>query len=225
MTKKEKIILKAEVRQVFGKKVKKLRKEGLVPANVFGKNFKSQAVTINLKDFKKVYKKVKETGLLYLEIGKENLPVLITSVQKDPVTSKILHVDFKKVDLTQKTQAEVPIELVGQSPAVLEKGGVLLTLTSSLLVEALPQEIPQSIKIDISTLKDIGQEIKVADLSPSSTYQILTEKGKVIVSIVAHKEESITPETQPTTTPEIITEKKEGEKEKKEEAKTQTQTS
>jgi len=224
MIKKEKTILKAEIRQVFGKRVKKLRKEGLIPANIFGKDFKSKAITINAKEFAKVYKKVKETGVLYLKIEKETLPVLIASVQKHPVTHQILHVDFKKVDLTQKTQAEVPVEIVGQAPAVLEKGGVLLTLTQSLLVEALPEEIPQSIKVDISTLKDIGQEIKVANLPTSSTYQILTEKEKVIVSAVAHKEESVTPETQPTTAPEIITEKKESEKETKEEPKTQTQT-
>jgi large subunit ribosomal protein L25 len=224
MIKKEKTILKAEIRQVFGKKVKKLRKKGFIPANIFGKDFKSKAITIDAKEFAKVYKKVKETGVLYLEIEKETLPVLIASVQKHPVTHQLLHVDFKKVDLTQKTQAEVPVEIVGQAPAVLEKGGVLLTLTQSLLVEALPEEIPQSIKIDISILKDIGQEIKVANLPTSSTYQILTEKEKVIVSAVAHKEESVTPETQPTTAPEIITEKKESEKETKEEAKNQTQT-
>jgi large subunit ribosomal protein L25 len=224
MIKKEKTILKAEIRKFFGKKVKKLRKEGLIPANIFGKDFKSKAITINAKEFAKVYKKVKETGVLYLEIEKETLPVLIASVQKHPVTHQLLHVDFKKVDLTQKTQAEVPVEIIGQAPAVLEKGGVLLTLTQNLLVEALPEEIPQSIKVDISTLKDIGQEIKVANLPTSSTYQILTEKEKVIVSVVAHKEESVTPETQPMTAPEIITEKKESEKETKEEPKTQTQT-
>jgi len=225
MTKKEKTILKAEIRQVFGKKVKKLRKQGLIPANVFGKDFKSQAITISAKDFIKIYKKVKETGVLYLEIGKETLPVLITSVQKHPVTHNILHVDFKKVDLTQKTQAEVPVEIVGQSPAVSEKGGILLTLTNSLLIEALPEEIPHSIKVDVSNLSEIGQEIKVADLPSASTYQIITEKEKVIVSVVAHKEESITPETQPKETPEIITEKKETTQEVKEEEKNKAQTS
>ncbi len=122
MIKKEKTILKAEIRQVFGKKVKKLRKEGFIPANIFGKDFKSKAINIDAKEFAKVYKKVKETGVLYLEIEKENLPVLIASVQKHPVTHQLLHVDFKKVDLTQKTQAEVPVEIVGQAPAVLEKG-------------------------------------------------------------------------------------------------------
>jgi len=222
MIKKEKTILKGEMREIFGKKLKNLRKQGFIPANIFGKDIKSQSITIINKEFIKVYKKIKATGVLHLEIGKQTFPVLINSVQKHPITHQILHVDFKKVDLTQKTQAEVPVETVGQSPAVLEKGGVLLTLTPSLVVEALPEEIPPSIKIDISTLKDIGQEIKVADLAPSSNYQIITEKEKVIVSVIAHKEESITPEKQLTTNPEIITEKKEEEKENKEESKTQS---
>jgi len=218
---KEKIILKTEPRNLLGKKVKKLRKTGSVPANIFGKNFSSKAITVNLKEFTKVYKKVKETGLLYLEVDKQSLPVLIHQIQEHPVKNLILHVDFKKVDLTEKTQTEVPIEIVGQSPAVVEKAGVLLTLTDRLLIEALPQQIPQSIKIDISNLKEIGQEIKVADLPTSTTYQIKTEKEKVIVSVVAHKEESITPETQPVAAPEIITEKKTEEEQAKEGAPTQ----
>mgnify|MGYP000685405082 CR=1 FL=1 len=205
---KEKITLKFQQRNDFGKKVKKLRKTGLVPANIFGKNFSSKAITINLKEFTNVYKKVKETGLLYLETDKEALPVLIHQIQKHPVNNLILHVDFKKVDLTEKTQTEVPIEIVGQSPAVTEKAGVLLKLTDKLLIEALPEKIPQSIKVDIGGLKEIGQEIKVADLEISNDYQIKTEKEKVIISVVAHKEQSTAPETQSVTAPEIITEKK-----------------
>jgi ribosomal protein L25, Ctc-form len=219
---KEKISLKAEPRNVFGKKTKQLRRLGLIPANIFGKNFPSKAITVNLKEFTKVYKKVKETGLLYLEVDKQSLPVLIHQIQKHPVQNLILHVDFKKVDLTEKTQTEVPIEIVGQSPAVTEKAGVLLTLTDRLLIEALPQQIPQSITIDISNLKEIGQEIKVADLPTSTTYQIKTEKEKVIVSVVAHKEESVTPETQPVAAPEIITEKKTEEEQVKEGTPTQS---
>jgi len=218
---KEKIIIKAETRNFLGKKVKKLRRQGLIPANIFGKDFKSKAITINLKDFITAYKKVKETGLLYLELEKESLPVLIHQVQKHPVNDSFLHIDFKKVDLKQKTQTEVPVEIVGQSLAVSEKGGVLLTLTNRLLIEALPEEIPPSIKVDISNLKEIGQEIKVADLPSSTTYQIKTEKEKVIVSVVAHKEESIAPETQPVAAPEIITEKKTEEEQTKEGTPTQ----
>jgi len=211
---KEKIIFKVEPRKIFGKKIKKLRREGLIPGNIFGKNFSSKAITINLKEFTKIYRKLKETGLLYLELDQEKLPVLIHQVQKHPVKGSFLHVDFKKVDLKEKTQTEVPVEIIGESPAVSEKNAILLTLMDHLLIEALPEEIPQSIKVDISNLKEIGQEIKVSDLPKNSSYEIRTEKEKVIVSVVAHKEESIAPETQPVTAPEIITEKKTGEEQK-----------
>ena len=194
---KEKINLKAEPRNILGRKVKKLRKTGLVPANIFGRNFSSKSITINLKEFTNVYKKLKETGLLYLEVDNENLPVLVHKIQKHPLKNLILHIDFKKVDLTEKTQTEVPIEITGQSPAVTEKAGVLLTFTNRLLIEALPQNIPQSIKVDISGLKEIGQKIKVSDLPNSDDYQIKTEKEKVIISVTSHKEENTTPENQP----------------------------
>jgi len=219
---KEKITLKAESRKLFGKKVKKLRKTGLIPANIFGKDFSSTAITVNLKEFTKVYKKVKQTGVLYLEIDKKILPVLVNQIQRHPIKNLILHIDFKKVNLTEKTQTEVPVELIGQAPAVTEKAGVLLTLTNRLLVEALPQEIPQSIKVDLGSLKEIGQEIKVADLPISTTYQIKTEKEKVIVAVVAHKEESTAPETQTIAAPEIITEKKTEEEPQKESTPTQS---
>jgi large subunit ribosomal protein L25 len=195
MKKTEKIILKAEPRQIFGKKLNSLRKKGLIPANIYGQNFKSQAVTINFKDFIKVYKQAKETKVVYLELKEEKIPVLIKNIQRHPVNDLILHVDFRKIDLKQKIETEVPVVIIGESPAVVEKKGVLLTQLSTLMVSALPEEIPSEIKVDISNLKEIGQEIKVADLAKSSTYEIKTPFEKVIVSIIAHKEESVTPET------------------------------
>lgn len=195
MKKTEKIILKAEPRQIFGKKLNSLRKKGLIPANIYGQNFKSQAITINFRDFLKVYKQVKETKVVYLELKEEKIPVLIKNIQRHPVNDLILHVDFRKIDLKQKIETEVPVVIIGESPAVVEKKGVLLTQLNSLMVSALPEEIPSEIKVDISNLKEIGQEIKVADLAKSSTYEIKTPFDKVIVSIIAHKEESVTPET------------------------------
>ena len=200
--------LEAIKRNVFGKKIKKIRKEGLIPANIFGSNFKSTAISINYRDFLKIYQVVKETGIIYLKLEKQELPVLIKKVQKHPITNKILHVDFRKIDLTQKTEAEVPIKLIKASPAVTEKGGVLLTQLNSVIVEALPQNIPSNIEIDLSTLKEIGDEIKISDLKKDQLFEIKTPAEKTIVSVIAHKEEKITPETT-VISPEITTEKKE----------------
>ncbi len=209
MTKKkatDKITLSATVRKVFGKKLKKLRYEGVVPANIYGTGFKSTSISLPYKDFVKTYRLAGGTSVVYINVDKEEIPVLIKNVQKHPVTGLLLHIDLRKVDLTQKVVTEVPVVIIGQSEAVAQKAGVLLTQSQKLSVEALPQNIPQTIEIDISVIKEIGQEIKVADLTKTSKYTIKDEPAKVIVSVIAHKEESIIPETT-VAAPEVITEK------------------
>jgi len=205
----EKIILEVKSRTILGKKLKKLRREGSIPANIFGTGFTSTSISVSSPDFSKTYKKVKRTGIVYLKLEKDEIPTLIKSIQRHPVNSQILHVDFRKVDLSVKITTEVPIQVVGISEAVAQKGGVLLTLSERLSVEALPQDIPQYIEVDISSLKEIGQEIKVKDLKVSEKYNIKNEADKTVVSVTAHKEESVIAETTATATPEVITAKPE----------------
>lgn len=210
MKKKEttgKLTLNVTVRTVFGKKLKKLRYTGVIPANIFGPDFKSKSITVSFKEFIHTYKTAKETGVIYLNLDKEEIPVLIKSVQHHPVSDAILHIDFRKIDLKKKVQTEVPIVTVGISEAVAQKGGILLTQTAILLVEALPEEIPQHIEVDISSLKELGSEIKVSDLPKSTKYEIKTLTDKVVISVVAHKEESTVAETT-VAAPEVITEAK-----------------
>lgn len=204
----DKLILTVKPRKVFGKKIKQLRKQGLVVGNIFGQEFKSQAITAEFKEFIKIYRIAKETKIVYLKLDKDEIPVLIQNLQKHPVNDLILHVDFRKVDLSKKIETKVPIKIIGVSEAVAQKGGVLLTQTNELTVEAQPENIPSQIEADISSLKEINQEIKVSDLPKNPTYSINELPEKVIVSVVAHKEEAIVPEIT-TTAPEIITEKPE----------------
>lgn len=204
----EKMSLAVEKREVFGKKLKTLRRTGAIPANVFGTGFKSEAVSVQQKEFYPVYRVAQETGVVYLTGLKTELPVLIQRVQKHPVNDVILHVDFRKVDLTKKIETEVPVVFVGQSEAVAQKGGVLLQAAKTLKVEALPQDIPHEISVDISVFKEVGQELKVADLPKSSAFEIKEDVALVVASVVAHKEESVTPETTAAAAPEVITEAK-----------------
>ncbi len=201
----EKMSLKVELREVFGKKLNKIRKHGLVPGNVYGPDFKSQSVSVLQKDLIKTYKKVGETGVVYLELDKKNIPVLIKTIQKHPVSGFLLHIDFRKIDLTKKIETAVPVKTIGVSEAVAQKSGVLLIQSDTLLIEALPENIPSYIEVDITIIKEIGQEIKVADLKKSDQYEIKTLAEKVVVAVIAHKEESIIPETA-VAAPEIITE-------------------
>ena len=149
---------------------------------------------------------VGETGVVYIKTEKEEIPTLITSLQRDPIEGLVLHADFRKVDLTIKIEAVVPLSFIGIAPAT-NAGGVVLTQTDKVTVEALPQDIPNHIEIDLSVLKEVGNEIKVSDIPVNAGYSIKTESSKVLVSVAAHKEESVIAETTAAATPEVLTAK------------------
>ncbi len=221
--KKDKTVLKLSQRKIFGKKVKKIRREGKIPANIFGQNFKSTPVTIDTKLFLQAYRTNHKTGIIYLQLNKKEIPALIKNLQIHPVSGNVLHVDFRKIDLKKEIETSVPIKIIGESEAVSQKGGVLIVGTKTLLLKALPSDIPSSIDIDISTLKEVGQEIKISDLSKSKKFTILDPQDKVVVSITAHKEEEIKAETEAETEPQPETEKEKPLKEEKKEASDQKQ--
>lgn len=200
----------AEKRTVLGKRVKQLRLKGLVPANIFGPGTPSQSISVTVKDFVKTYKTAKATGVVYVKVEGKETPCLITSLQRHPISHLILHVDFRKIDLTKKITTDVPVHFVDTSAAVVQLGGVLITQTDALSVEALPQDIPSEIVVSLTPLKEIGNEIKVKDIAVNTAYQIKTDPEKVVVSVTAHKEESIIAETA-AATPEVLTEKPDAE--------------
>lgn len=202
-----KLILEVQKREITGKKVKQLRKQGIIPGNIFGPGFTSTSICVNNKDFLGIYRFAHETGVVYINLNGETIPTLIRNLQRHPLDDNILHVDFRKIDLKQKIETTVPVEIVGESIAVSQLGGVLLKQHDHIAVSALPEEIPQHIEIDISKILELGQEIKVADLPKSTSYEIKDAPETVIVSVIAHKEESVTPETT-TAAPEVITEVK-----------------
>lgn len=203
------VTLPVTERTVLGKKVKALRRQGQLPANIFGSDFKSQSIAMAYTDFARVYKIVHETGIVYLKLDKQEIPTLVQNIQRHPLDYSVLHVDFRKIDLTKKIETTVPVKVTGTSEAVAQKGGVLLTQSTHLEVEALPQDIPDAIEVDISVIKEIGEEIKVAQLPKSEKYTITTDPEKVVVSVTAHKEESVIAETTAAAAPEVITAKPE----------------
>lgn len=181
----EKHKLKVEPRKILGQKVKKLRKGGILPANIYGHHIPSIPVQVEFKDFEKVYKETGETGLVELLLSGEEKarPVLIHNVQIHPVTSLALHADFYQVDLKEKVTAMVPLVLVGVAPAVETKIGVILQTLKEIEVEALPGDLPENIEVDISSLKEINQEIKIPDLKIDPKVTILTDLNLVVCKI------------------------------------------
>ncbi|HCM37372.1 MAG: 50S ribosomal protein L25 [Candidatus Gottesmanbacteria bacterium GW2011_GWB1_43_11] len=177
------IPLTASKRTLVGRKVKQLRQLGRLPANIYGNQVPSVAVEVNLKDFTAVFKQVGETGLVELTVDNEKRPVLIKNVQIHPATQAPLHVEFYQVDLKQKVKAKVPVELTGQAPAVDQKLGVLLTLLDEIEVETLPADLPEKLTVDVGKLAQVGNTIKVKDVSLPTGVTAITLPGAEVVKI------------------------------------------
>ncbi len=176
--------LSAQKRTVLGRKVKQLRKDGIIPAHVFGHKVKTVHVQVKAGEFHKVFEKAGETGIISLSVDSEKRPVLIRNLQIHPVTDEPLHIDFYQVNLTEKVKVNVPLEIVGEAPAVEKKIGLLLTPVSEVEIEALPADLPENIEVDISNLSEIGNEIKVKDLKVDrSKVEVLTDEELVVAQI------------------------------------------
>jgi large subunit ribosomal protein L25 len=186
----------AEKRTLTGKKVKRLRREGKIPANIFGKGIKSQAISVSLKEFEKVYKLAGETKIIEVVIGEQKLPTLIAGIQKNPVTDQILHVDFHHVDLKKKVSASVPVEFIGESPAEKQGLGTVVKYINEIEIEALPTDIPEKFTVDLSLLEKVGDQLLVSDLSFNKDKISISEEDmqKIIVKVEELREEEIVEE-------------------------------
>lgn len=163
----DKLSLNAEERTVLGKKVNRLRKDGKLPAHVFGKGLDTEHVTIDTKEFLQIFHQAGETGLISLKIGAEKVrPVLIREVQYNPVTGDLIHIDFYQVNLTQKVKVSVPLILIGEQPESVHLGETIVLQTlNEVEVEALPTDLIEKIEVDITPLKNIDDTISVSQLN------------------------------------------------------------
>src|SRR3989344_6539398 len=177
--------LVVEKRTVIGKKVYKLRREDILPANIYGRDIKSTAVQIPYKEFEKVYKEAGETGIVDVELDKEVRPSLIKNLQQDYFNHKILHADFFQVNLKEKVTTMVPLVIVGEAKAVTEKIGLLLQPLSEVEVEALPTDLPENIEINVEPLDAIDAQITVKDIKAPQGVTILTDQEQTVVKIGA----------------------------------------
>lgn len=198
-----KVNLSVNKRSIFGRRIASLRRQGILPGNIFGKKTESLAIQLPMDKFNSVFKQAGETSIVYLTVDdeKKTRPVLISNLQRHPVTEQPLHVDFHQVDLTEKTTATVPVVLVGESPAEKDHGAVLVQVLSELEVEALPTDLPEKLEIDIATMTEIGQSKAVKDIV------VDTEK----VTIKAEPEEVVVMAQEPQKEEEVVAPAAEGE--------------
>jgi len=173
--------LQADRREALGKKVKRLRRDGMVPGNVYGLDMKPIALTLNGREFIAVHQRAGSTGVIDLAVnGADSLPVLVQEVQHDPPTSRVLHVSFLQVDLTKPVNAMVPVYVYGDSPA-LEQGAIIIQHLNEISVSALPDDIPESFEVDVTPLLDIDDALHVSDLAAPAEATILTEADELLV--------------------------------------------
>lgn len=186
----DKHTLKAEKRTILGQKVKTLRKEGVLPANIYGKKVKSLAIQIPMNEFEKIYKEAGETGIIEMVVDKSKRPVLINNVQIHPVTDLPLHVDFLQIDLKEKVTADVPIDFIGESPAEKSGLGTVVQQINEIEVEALPADLPEKFEVDLSKLTKVDMAVLVKDLDvDKKKIEIKSDLAQILVKVEPPRKE------------------------------------
>lgn len=182
--------LSAETRNIFGKKLKRNKKEGRLPAVLYGKGKKSIPLFVNLNEFKKVWNQAEESTVIQLKGDSKDtsIDVLIYDTAIDPIKREFIHADFFALDVDKPITASAPIIFEGVSPAVKEHGGVLIKVLHEIKIEALPKDFPHEIKIDVSLLANIGDKILVKDINLPKV-NILDKGEQIIVLAKPHEEE------------------------------------
>ena len=190
--------LTAKIREKTGRNVKSLRREGKVPAVLYGKGKKAVSLEVNHRDFRSILKEAGETTVIKLKIengdqkGKEK-NVLIYDVEKDPLTERFAHVDFYEVRMDEKMTASVPLAFIGEAPAV-KAGGTLVKNRQEVAVKALPKDLPREIEINISGLATFDDRIFAKDIRAIEGVEILVAPEEVIALVAPpRKEEEIAP--------------------------------
>jgi large subunit ribosomal protein L25 len=189
------IMLKTQLRTLKGKGVRALRRQGLVPAHVYGRGIESLPLQFDLRDLREVLQQAGATTIVELHVtgadgrddGRRHL-VLIDTIQRDPARGRVLHVDFRQVELDRPVRAAVPIVLTGEAPAA-RQGAVVVQALDTLEVEALPRALPHEILVDLSGLTDLDSQIAVGDLSLPAGVEAQADAETIVVSVVASRVE------------------------------------
>lgn len=182
----ESYALEATTRNLIGRKVRRLRKEGLAPAVLYGHRVEPTNLQLDVREFETVYRRAGQTALVDLQIGAgAPVKVFVQEVQRHPISQALQHVDFHAVNLRQEITAEVPVVLIGEAPAVHNNEGVLLRGLETVTVHALPADLPQHLEVSLESLQAVDDAVHVSDLHGSGNFQITTDSSEMLVKITA----------------------------------------
>ncbi|MBN1426902.1 MAG: 50S ribosomal protein L25 [Anaerolineae bacterium] len=208
----ENIVLEAAVRDVVGKHVRHYRRQGQIPATVYGPDFSPMNLFVGEVELRQALVQAAGTHLIELHLDQEVIPTLARDVQRHPIRGDLLHVDFYRVAMDRLIRTEVPVLLVGESPAVARKEAIAIQHLNSIEIETLPGNLLPNIEVDMSQLDSVGEQILVGDLKLPSSIRIITSFDEVVVKLdyaegVAEIEDTPAVSAEP----EVLTAKKEGE--------------
>lgn len=185
--------LTVQKREKFGKAVKALRREGLIPAELYGHGLENLHLSVPAKEFNKVFREAGESTLINIVLGSDRRPAMIHDIARDPVSDEILNIDFHQVRLDERIKVKVPVNFTGDPPAVREKGGVLIKAMHEIEVEALPGNIPPALEAPLGKLTELNQSLYVKDLNTPEGIKLVvnpetvmaTVKEKIVEEVVA----------------------------------------
>jgi large subunit ribosomal protein L25 len=175
--------LRAEPRSVLGKHVRRLRRQGLVPANIYGHGA-SRAIQAPERVLEHLLVHGGRTGLISIALDGASEPALLKTIQRDPRSGQILHIDFQAVSMDETVSSTVPLRFVGESYAVQRLGGIMTHPKTEVRVEARASDLPDVVEIDITGLQELHAAIHVSDLPQSTTYRLLDPPEEVLAIVL-----------------------------------------
>ncbi len=183
--------LTVQPRTEIGKVVDKLRRHRAIPGVIYGHGVTSQPITIDLGLFEALYKKAGSTSLVDVTVGDQSpLKMLIHAVQKHPTTGRYTHVDLYQVRMTEKLEADIELNFIGESPAVKELGGIFLRTIDHVKVSCLPSDLVSAIDVDISVLKTFDDRISISNLTLPNGLTLLDKSDEIVASVSAPRSEA-----------------------------------
>lgn len=183
--------LSVSPREALRKKAKRLRKEGILPANIFGHHQDSQAVQVDAHEFEKFMRAHAATSIISLRLpdGGAAQTALIRHVQHDPRSGKVIHIDFFRVSMDERLTVKVPLHFIGEAPGVKVEGGVLLHLLDALEIEGLAGDLPEFIEVDVTPLAEIDAILHASDVTLPANFALITDPAEGVVKVGATRAE------------------------------------
>jgi large subunit ribosomal protein L25 len=185
----EKIVITAQKRDQTGKKVKYLRREGLIPAVIYGRDIETLPISLKKRETTLLFKKISGSTILTIDVDGKEHATLVREVQHDYIKNELLHIDFQAVSLMEKLRTHVSLTLVGKAPVLENFDALIVSGIDQIEVECLPQDLVDTIEVDVSSLAEIGSAIYVKDLPKLANMEILTDLEELVAVASAVKEE------------------------------------